>query len=95
MKKIITTLLIVLASFCYGAKYKGEDIDGSRYECVAYNSSTHKKYNAKVEFYDNEAIIIIGSEYIVVTLTDSNIKNIKHIRAYDCKECINWRIKVK
>jgi hypothetical protein len=90
---IITTCFLL--QFVNGAEYKGQNIDGTEYDCTAYSYSTRKYYNVTVEFDGDEAIITFSNGgHITLTLDDEEIDDPSSISAYDYNSKVYWELDV-
>jgi len=94
MKKLILPLLFTFLS-ASAAEYKGEDIDGNTYDCVAYSYSTGNYYYTYVEFDGDVARLIFSNGgYIYLTMDDEVIEDADDIDCYDYNTGIYWELNV-
>lgn len=80
----------------HAAEYKGRNVDGETFDCMAYSYDTRKFYAATVEFDGDEAILHFPKGgRLVLTLDDEEIDDPASISAYDYRNRIFWELEVE
>lgn len=94
MKKLLIPFLFLFFS-ASAAEYKGQDIDGTNYNCTAYSYSTGNYYYVTVEFQGSDCYIYFSNGgYITVTLDEEVIEDPSSISAYCYNNGVYWVLDV-
>jgi hypothetical protein len=92
---ITISLLLTNPSPLRAAEYKGRNLDGALFDATVFAQDTGRRYEVKVEFDEDHAIVLFPPcMRLLLTLDDEEIINPQKIPAFDVKRGVHWEISI-
>lgn len=92
---IVTSLLLVNLQPARAAEYKGRNLDGTLFDATAFAKDTGRRYEVKVEFEEDQVIVIFPPcTRVALALDGEEITNPRKIPAFDVKRDVDWEISI-
>ncbi len=87
---------LLLAGAAFAASYRGESLDGKRYQASILNADFGRYDNVEVRFQGDHAYVYMqGRSRLVLILDEEEISDPHRIPADDPRHGVTWEINLK